>query len=188
MGLFAVAVYLLIALFSYHPDDPGWSHSISVDTIHNSAGVVGAWLSDVLLYLFGYFGYVFPIVILVSSWRLLQLRKLKQPFNSFHFSLHTIGLILSLISGCGLAWMHFKAGGSLPHEIRGAGGILGDATGSVFSATFGYLGSSLLLLVMLPGKLRSSWLGLAVVLGCALPHAIGVWRIWPRLSAVAHRD
>jgi S-DNA-T family DNA segregation ATPase FtsK/SpoIIIE len=148
MGLFAVAIYLLIALSSYHPDDPGWSHSVSVDTIHNSAGVVGAWLADVLLYLFGYFGYIFPIVILVSSWRLLQLRKLKQPFNSFHFSLHTIGLILGLIGGCGLAWMHFKAGGSLPHEIRGAGGILGDATGSVLSATFGYLGSTLLLLVM----------------------------------------
>jgi len=30
IALLAVAVYLLISLYSYHPDDPGWSHAVSV--------------------------------------------------------------------------------------------------------------------------------------------------------------
>ena len=148
MALFAVAIYLVTALVSYHPDDPGWSHSVSVESVHNSAGIVGAWLADVLLYLFGYFGYLFPILILLSSWRLLQSRQRKLPFNSFHFSIHTIGLLLSLLGGCGLAWMHLRAGGLLPHEMGGAGGILGDAVGSVLSDTFGDLGRPLPLLAM----------------------------------------
>ena len=30
IALAALAIYLFIALFSYHPDDPGWSHAVSV--------------------------------------------------------------------------------------------------------------------------------------------------------------
>jgi len=58
-----VAVYLFIALLTYHPDDPGWSHSVTVNAIHNSAGTVGAWIADIMLYIFGYFGYVIPLIV-----------------------------------------------------------------------------------------------------------------------------
>ena len=40
IAMIAVAVYLMIALYSYQPDDPGWSHASSVDAIRNRAGVV----------------------------------------------------------------------------------------------------------------------------------------------------
>jgi DNA segregation ATPase FtsK/SpoIIIE, S-DNA-T family len=143
-----VAVYLLIALFTYHPDDPGWSHSVTAETIHNSAGTVGAWIADILLYVFGYFGYFIPILFLTSGWRLFQLRRKKEPFNQLTFSIRGIGILLGLIGGCGIAWMHFYAGSALPHEVRGAGGILGDAVGGLFLDATGDTGSTLLMLAM----------------------------------------
>ncbi len=147
-GLLIVAVYLLIALFSYHPDDPGWSHSVTTNIIHNSAGSVGAWIADILLYIFGYFGYLFPVLFIVSGWRLFQSRKNKERFNQLLFSIRGIGILLGLIGGCGIAWMHFYPGAALPHEVRGAGGILGNVAGSLLLNTTGDTGSTLLMLAM----------------------------------------
>ena len=39
--LAAVSLYLLIALSSFYPGDPAWSHSVSVEVIQNNAGRVG---------------------------------------------------------------------------------------------------------------------------------------------------
>ena len=61
-----IAIFLFLALFTYHPDDPGWSHSVTVHEVHNGAGTVGAWIADIILYVFGYFGYLFSILILIS--------------------------------------------------------------------------------------------------------------------------
>ena len=58
----AVAVYLLVSLASYHPGDPGWSNAGHVDRVANRGGIAGAWLADVLLYLFGFMAYVFPLI------------------------------------------------------------------------------------------------------------------------------
>ena len=148
-GLLIAAIYLLIALFTYHPDDPGWSHSVTVHEIHNSAGAVGAWIADILLFVFGYFGYVIPLLFLLSGWRLFQLRRHKEPFNQLVFSLRGIGIVLGFIGGCAIARMHFYAGSALPNEVRGAGGILGDAIGSLVLDATGDTGSTLLMLAML---------------------------------------
>jgi DNA segregation ATPase FtsK/SpoIIIE, S-DNA-T family len=163
-ALLIVAIYLFIALFTYHPDDPGWSHSVSANDIHNSAGTVGAWIADIMLYIFGYFGYLIPLMFLVSGWRLFQLRRNKEPFNQLLLSIHGVGILFGLIGGCGIAWMHFYAGSALPHEVRGAGGILGDAAGSIILNATGDTGSTLLMLAMLMIGLTLytglSWLGL----------------------------
>jgi DNA segregation ATPase FtsK/SpoIIIE, S-DNA-T family len=61
--LVAIALVILIALLSYDPADPGWSHTGGGGHISNKGGPVGAWLADVLLYLFGYSAYLLPFVI-----------------------------------------------------------------------------------------------------------------------------
>ncbi|MGL6046319.1 MAG: DNA translocase FtsK 4TM domain-containing protein, partial [Vogesella sp.] len=48
------AVYLVITLASFNPADPSWSHSSADTQVRNYGGTFGAWLSDILLYLFGY--------------------------------------------------------------------------------------------------------------------------------------
>ncbi|MFT5396276.1 MAG: S-DNA-T family DNA segregation ATPase FtsK/SpoIIIE [Gammaproteobacteria bacterium] len=144
-----IAVFLFLALFTYHPDDPGWSHSVTAHEVHNSAGAVGAWIADIVLYVFGYFGYLFPVMILASGWRLFQSRRKKEPLNQLLLSIRSIGIVFGLMGGCGIAWMHFYAGNALPYEVRGAGGILGDAIGSILLDATGEIGSTLLMLAML---------------------------------------
>ena len=146
-ALLIAAIYLLIALFTFHPDDPGWSHSVSVNEIHNQAGVVGARIADIMLYLFGYFGYVIPAMLILSGWRLFQSRRQKELFNPLLFSLRGIGVLTGLLGGCAVAWMHFQPGSALPNEV-GAGGILGNAIGSALLDAAGNTGSTLLTLAL----------------------------------------
>lgn len=148
IGLALIAIYLTIALLSYHPADPGWSQAVSTDAVHNNAGIVGAWLANILLYLFGYLGYLFPVILSFDGWRIFKSRGEQQPLDHFRVALRIIGFILAFASSCGLAWLYFKASAQLPHEIRGAGGIFGDAVGSSLIITSGTLGSTLIMLAM----------------------------------------
>ncbi len=55
LGLVALAaVYLAMVLITYHRSDPGWSVGATSKAVANAGGRVGAWLSDLLLYLFGF--------------------------------------------------------------------------------------------------------------------------------------
>ena len=53
LALGAVALFLSLALWGYHRDDPGWSHAVTSGTVQNPTGHGGAWIADLLLYLFG---------------------------------------------------------------------------------------------------------------------------------------
>ncbi len=64
----AIAIFLLVSLVSYEPADPGWSNSGEVARISNAGGIIGAWLADILLYLFGYLAYLLPIMVGYSGW------------------------------------------------------------------------------------------------------------------------
>ncbi|HEY3584437.1 MAG TPA: DNA translocase FtsK 4TM domain-containing protein, partial [Casimicrobiaceae bacterium] len=46
-------LYLALTLVTYTKTDPAWSTTGVGGAIANRGGVVGAWLSDLLLYLFG---------------------------------------------------------------------------------------------------------------------------------------
>ena len=61
-ALIALALFLTLILFSYRPDDPGWSHSTANLPVHNAGGVVGAWLADLLLYLLGISAWWFVVL------------------------------------------------------------------------------------------------------------------------------
>ncbi len=90
-GLFilttALAVYFLIALFSYDLSDPGWSQTGSSDVIQNAAGKSGAWISDFLFYLIGYTAYILPLA-LISRVPVRMIPALILPLTAFiHFSI-----------------------------------------------------------------------------------------------------
>ena len=52
--LIAVAIYLVLILYGYNRNDSSWSHSASGVLTQNPGGILGAWLADVLLYVFGF--------------------------------------------------------------------------------------------------------------------------------------
>src|SRR5256885_2679906 len=57
LAMVALAMYLLLVLYSYDRVDPAWSHGIDHGQFHNAGGKVGAWIADVLLYVFGMSAY-----------------------------------------------------------------------------------------------------------------------------------
>jgi hypothetical protein len=57
---FALAGYFLVAMFSYDALDPSWSHSGSNTEIANFGGTAGAWMADLLFYLFGFLAFLLP--------------------------------------------------------------------------------------------------------------------------------
>src|SRR5438105_7630 len=62
----SLALLLLLVFVSYSRDDPGWSHTATGAVAHNAGGVLGAWLADVVLYLFGVSAYWFIALCAVA--------------------------------------------------------------------------------------------------------------------------
>lgn len=150
-GLFilccAVALFLFVSLIAYHQEDPGWSRISSHPTVHNLGGEVGAWFADVLLYLFGYAAYVFPLGVAYNGWarflRVANPEKEKIKFTGWHW----LGFVLILISGCGLIGLHAASlSAHLPYQ---SGGILGVVVGLGLAQVFNSWGTTLILMALL---------------------------------------
>src|SRR2546425_111658 len=63
-----ISLFLLLALVTYHVSDPGWSDTGQSQQIANAGGKVGAWVSDIFLYIFGYMAYIFPLMLSYAAW------------------------------------------------------------------------------------------------------------------------
>ncbi|MHB1241057.1 MAG: DNA translocase FtsK [Gammaproteobacteria bacterium] len=160
--LTVVGVYLLVALATYNPADPSWSHSGSAGPVRNYGGVAGAWFADVFLSGFGYLAYLFPVMAVYSGWLVYQDRLRSAGFDGRLLLLRWVGFLLTVGAGCGLATLHF---GHTPVPLPlDAGGILGDLITHLLVRLFGYLGASLLLLALFLGGVTLftglSWLAL----------------------------
>ena len=117
IALGGVALFLVIALWSHHPSDPGWSHTGTAAPLRNHGGIVGAWIADIALYLFGGFAFVFPIMIAFAGWVIFREREDDAGWDYFHLSVRGIGFVLTLIMGCGLIWVRLRGAlGELPHQ------------------------------------------------------------------------
>ena len=145
-SLFCLSGYLLLSLFTYSPQDPGWSYTGPNPVVVNSGGPAGAWFADVFLYLFGYFSYLFPVML---SWSAVLVFRRRNPDDTVNINLvlvRWLGFFITLASGSALANLYTgHLAGVLP---TGTGGVLGDALGSFFEALFSSSGSSLLLLAL----------------------------------------
>ena len=64
--LAALAGYLLLIFLTFDRADPGWSHSAAEAAVHNAGGRAGAWISDLLLYLFGLSAYWWVVLCLAG--------------------------------------------------------------------------------------------------------------------------
>src|SRR5471030_431760 len=74
-ALVALALYLLLVLSTFDKADPGWFHSTAAGAVKNAGGRAGAWLSELLLYLFGLSAYwlaALLIYIVAAGYRRLD--------------------------------------------------------------------------------------------------------------------
>ena len=146
----AVALFVALSLFTYHPGDPGWSQAVSVTDISNGGGIVGAYIANLLLFIFGYPGYLFPLVFIFDGWRIFKSRRVELSTGRLLLAVRIAGFILLFCGCCALAWLHLLAGAEMPahtaDQAGGAGGILGISLGSLLYDAFGFSGSTLLTL------------------------------------------
>ncbi len=181
LALIAVApvlLYLLACLFSYSPDDPGWSQSGSLTApINNLGGPVGAWTADVLLYLFGYVAFLLPVILGAIAWiALFGMDSDGDGQADLGPALRLIGMVGFLIAATGLLFMR---GTPAPDFSAGAGGILGRIVGGSLYSTLGGLGGNLFLLALFLVSVTLatglSWFGLMERIGqwtLALPEVL----------------
>ena len=141
----AVAVYMLLSLASYHPGDPGWSHSGDGTAVRNLGGPYGAWFADFFLQVFGYMAYLFPLTAGYLAWRLFYDRGPAAAADVRQRILAGIGFLLTLAGGCGLEHMYFSAPAAGQPFV--GGGVLGDLLVNSLLASAGRLGATLFLLV-----------------------------------------
>ncbi|HKQ30975.1 MAG TPA: DNA translocase FtsK 4TM domain-containing protein [Burkholderiales bacterium] len=141
--LAATAIYLLISLWTYNANDPSWSHRGPGSGVRNLGGHIGAWLSDILYSLFGYVAYLFPVMVGIAGWRVYLHRNDEQPVGWKHKVFVTLGFMLALVGACGLASLHFRAGGPFA-----AGGWFGNGVGFGLAAVASFTGATIFLLAM----------------------------------------
>ncbi len=174
IALIALSLYLLLALITYDSGDPGWSYVGDAGQVSNAGGRAGAFCADLLLGLFGYMAYVFPVLVAFWAFKVLRERHAGLAGSWPLFSLRLVGFVLTMMSGTALAYMHFSGAGlSLPED---AGGILGQVVGQASLAAFNALGGTLvmvaLFLIGVTVFTDLSWIVLAERLG-ALVLGIG---------------
>ena len=118
------AFFMLLSLMTYQSSDPGWFAHAARHPIANAGGPVGAYLSDSLYWLFGYFSYVLPLGIAYLAWVVLHDKRALKPIDKPMLSLKITGLTLMVLSGCGLLMLLMNVNYSLMH---GPGGIVGES-------------------------------------------------------------
>lgn len=148
IGWVALCLILLLALLSYSPEDPGWSHTGSREGVANLIGPAGAWMSDISFALFGLMAYLLPVLLGVRALQILRTYFLREPseFDSATVVLRIVGFMLVMISATSLANIQYEDIANTYPE--GMGGILGEYVGVAIISMFSHTGSTLLLLAL----------------------------------------
>ncbi|MFF5865418.1 DNA translocase FtsK [Pseudomonas sp. NPDC012596] len=141
----ALCLYLWMALLTYDTSDPGFSHTSNVDQVQNAAGRAGAYFSDILFMVLGYFAYIFPLLLAIKTWQIFRERHQPWQWSGWLFSWRLIGLVFLVLSGAALAHIHFHPPASLPFS---AGGALGESLGDLARNLLNVQGSTLMFIAL----------------------------------------
>jgi len=155
----ALAAWLALVLATWNPADPAWSHSVDTGMVYNRGGTLGAHLSDVFYYLFGYSAWWWVVLLLHrvrAGYRRLasHFRAAGQPevLPRVHWE-QGVGFFLLLVGSVGVEALRlYTLGMHLPGRSDGAsgsGGVIGQALAHWASQTLGFTGATLGLLVLL---------------------------------------
>ena len=145
LSLIFLGFYLTITLATYSSQDPSWSHSVSgANSIHNAGGIIGSYLSDLLLYIFGLSSWWLSFLCFFSIWLLYpQYNKELKGYRSF-LLFNYFGFFLLISSSAAFEAGHLV---DLPAQFPlSQGGLLGKLFDHALRASLGYIGSSIFLI------------------------------------------
>ena len=136
------AMFLMLALFSFDPADPGWAQTGYQTPVRNLGGAVGAYLSDLLLNLFGLIAYSLPFVVAIVGWLLFQRYHQLMKLDYLTLGLKLIGFFMLYLGVTSIASMNFD-----DIFYFSAGGIVGDVLSQTLLPYFSFVGSTLIFLL-----------------------------------------
>ncbi|WP_043761023.1 DNA translocase FtsK [Aeromonas taiwanensis] len=166
-----MAAYLLLALLTYHPADPGWSQTSWQGEVKNLAGSAGAWLADITMFTFGAFSYLVPPLVVLLGWSLFWRPSKLLEVDYLTLSVRIIGFILTVLGMSAIASMNFN-----DLQNFSAGGLVGDVIASAVVPLFGGVGANLMLLCFVATGITLftgwSWLTIVERIGAACTGSI----------------
>ena len=145
LALLGAVLYLALILYGYDRLDPGWSHS-GDGPLQNPGGVAGAWLADLLLYLFGisaWWWVLFFLYVMFGAFRRIESTGV---FDRRPLLVSAAGFLALLVASSSLEALRF-------HTLKvilpqSPGGVLGLVISKNLSEALGFTGATLALLVM----------------------------------------
>ena len=190
LALAALGVYFILILFSFNQADPGWSHVSLVSRVSNLGGRTGAWLADLLLFIFGFSAWWWCIFLLrqicSGYWNLSHASSqgLNQgpghcaskieAVHPWSVMIRASGFLLLFSGSAGLEHLRMYSHHLALPGVQG--GVLGQMIGRWAYGALGFTGATLFLLLSLILGLslffHVSWLGLAERIGAGIEVAI----------------
>ena len=145
--LAALAVYFMVALYGYNAADSSWSHTSAETRIANPAGMLGAYLSDLLFYLFGVSAWWIVIFMLQQVWAGYRRLGADSIFCKRALWVSIAGFLMLLLFSSALEAIRlYTLKASLP---LAPGGMLGLTVGDAMTRLLGFTGATLLLLALI---------------------------------------
>ena len=175
LGVGAVALFLIMALWGFSKEDPGWSHAVVSTSLQNPAGRAGAWVADLLLYVFGLSAWWWIVLLGMFVWWGVRKFNPLDGLDRRPLFIALIGFVFLLVASSSLEALRFY---SMNVELPlSPGGMLGVETSKVLARQFGHTGSTLLLLAVMAAGWSvfsgMSWLWAFEKLGIFLEICVG---------------
>ena len=180
------ALYLTVALYGYNPADPAWSHSVSGVQTSNPGGVLGAYLADLLFYLFGFSAWWCVLYMLQRVWAGYHNLRVNSIFSKRTWLVSVAGFAALLLASSALEAIRLYTL-KVPLPLA-PGGMLGAVLGESLARVFGFTGATLLLLTLIATSFSVfsglSWLRFVDRLGELLESSF----LWARQAWQTYQD
>ena len=143
IAILAFSLFTIVSLATYSATDPSMNTSLSSqELVTNSGGLVGAYISDGLVQLFGSSSFFFPIITLIIGWACVR----RKEFN--HWPLRLVSGIFLLTGICALSAVLMNAGPVFKGYAE-IGGLTGAVLGKFLVIWLSPVGATIFLITMI---------------------------------------
>lgn len=143
--IFAVAFIIAIALLTYNPNDNCWFKTANSPIVYNKLGVVGAYVSDLLLSVFGLSAWWLIIGLFYLGYRKIIRNKIET--GDWYTIFQMVSFIVLILSSTVFEYSNFSSIQSnyLHNEF---GGMLGHYSHLILSRYLGQLGTGIITIIL----------------------------------------
>jgi S-DNA-T family DNA segregation ATPase FtsK/SpoIIIE len=165
-------LFMFLSLVTFEATDPGWFNTTNQKhTLLNAGGTVGAYLSNALYGVLGYFALLLPFCLAYVARVSMKGLKLTGTFMTPELMVRGAGFLFFLLSFCGLCALNQPF--NMQDEV---GGLVGSFVSSNLAFLFGTSGAALMLFAMFLAGVTwltgISWLDIAEYIGMMTEKAV----------------